>query len=247
MTDTPALRGAYYIGERATLFLGDCREVVPGLPRYSADLVVADPPYGVGWRSNHRNELFDLMAGDDGSVEWPMVLGEIVRHVLKPKRHVYVFGYSPDVLQRPLQLGSAVDLVWDKVLLGMGDLAQPWAPSHERLTFGTVAHRPHRVGRDGALSARLRRGSVVRSRRPNADAIRHPDEKPVELLRQLVESSTCLGEVVFDPTCGVGSSLVAAVLEGRRAIGIEVDERYLSIAVDRVREAERLAKLAEVA
>jgi DNA modification methylase len=181
----------YYQGERATLYLGDCRDVVPTLPRQSVDLIVADPPYGMSWQSGRRQVPFEQMAGDDGTVDWPSVIGNTMRHVYN----------------------------WSRV---------------------------NRAKGSGRLAARLRQGFVLHVPRPVSRQVRHPAEKPVELVRQLIESSSCLGETVFDPTCGVGSVPVAAVLAGRHAIGIESDDRYLSIAVDRLREAERIAKLAEV-
>jgi site-specific DNA-methyltransferase (adenine-specific) len=55
---------------------------------------------------------------------------------------------------------------------------------------------------------------------------RHPTEKPVDVLRQMIESSSMIGELVLDPFAGSGSALVAAMIEDRRAIGIEVEERY---------------------
>lgn len=239
----------YYQGQLATLYVGDCREVGPSLESRSVDLLIADPPYGVGWRSGRRNERFDAMAGDDGSVDWPAVLGALVRRLVQNNRHVYVFGYGPDQLAEPLDLGGTAELIWDKHHLGPGNLELPWGPEHERFTFG-VYHwsKVNRAKGSGRLSARMRQGSVVQARRVNgAAAHRHPDEKPVALLRTLVESSSCVGDFVFDPTCGVGSTGVAAVLAGRRFVGIELELKYADIAVDRLREAERIAQLAEVA
>jgi site-specific DNA-methyltransferase (adenine-specific) len=65
-------------------------------------------------------------------------------------------------------------------------------------------------------------------------AKRHPTEKPVMLLRQLIEASSLFGETVLDPFMGAGSTLVAAKAEGRKAIGVEVDERYCEIAASRM-------------
>jgi DNA modification methylase len=236
----------YFQGERATLYLGDCRELVPMLPRQSVDLIIADPPYGVAWQSGRRGVPFEQMDGDDGSTDWPAVIAETMRHLLRNHRHVYVFGYKPEALT-VLPVGALVEGVWDKLVIGPGALDQPWGPQHEPIVFG--AYEWSRVNREkgsGRLAARLRQGFVLRVQRPNSGQVRHPSEKPVELVRQLVESSSCVGDLVADITCGVGSVPVAAVLAGRRAIGIERDERYLSIAADRVREAERVAKLAEV-
>jgi site-specific DNA-methyltransferase (adenine-specific) len=69
---------------------------------------------------------------------------------------------------------------------------------------------------------------------------RHPTEKPIELVSQLIESSSVRGDLVLDPFAGCGSTLVAAVLLGRRAIGIEIDERYASEAVRRLEYVEKL-------
>lgn len=235
----------YYAGPLATLYLGDCRTVVPTLPRQSVDLLVADPPYGVNWQSGRRHERFDAMSGDDGLTDWPAILGEVTRHVLRNCRHVYVFGYRPEDLSA-MPLGATIEGVWDKSIIGPGALDSPWAPQHERIAFGVYNwSQRNRENGSGRLAARLRQGFVLCVQRPHSGQVRHPSEKPVALIRQLVESSSCLGETVLDPTCGVGSTLVAAVLAGRKAVGIDVDERYLSIAATRVREAERIAKLAE--
>jgi site-specific DNA-methyltransferase (adenine-specific) len=63
---------------------------------------------------------------------------------------------------------------------------------------------------------------------------RHPTEKPVRLIRELIESSSCIDETLLDPFCGVGSALIAARVEGRLAIGIEIEEKYCEIAAKRL-------------
>jgi DNA modification methylase len=236
----------YYQGERATLYLGDCRELAGRLGPRSMDLLVADPPYGVSWQSNWRAERFGQMAGDDGSVDWLGGLADMTSSLLRNHRHVYVFGYAVADVAARLPVGATAELIWDKDHLGPGNLAVPWGPEHERIAFGVYEwSKVNREKGRGRLAARLRQGSVIRAPRPNSGQVRHPDEKPVELLRALIEASSCLGETVFDPTAGVASSGVAAVLAGRRWVGIELDDQYCSIAVDRLREAERIAKEAD--
>ncbi len=230
----------YYQSENVTLWLGDCRDTLDKLPRAGADLLLTDPPYGVKWQSGWRKDSFGAMAGDDGSIDWPNVLGHLARRALKPHRHVYVFGYTPEQLAEPLDLGGPCELVWDKLAIGMGDLSQPYGPAHERITFGTY-HRgdlaQRKAGR-GNLSARLRQGSVLRVKRPSAGGVRHPSEKPVRLLRQLIESSTVLGDTVFDPCAGTGASGVAAIVSGRRALLIETDPKWAQLAATRLKAAE---------
>ncbi|GLZ62840.1 DNA methyltransferase [Micromonospora sp. NBRC 107095] len=238
----------YYQTPRATLYLGDCRDVIPALPARSVDLIIADPPYGVNWQSGRRAERFDHMAGDDGSIDWPAVLGDAVRRLLRNHRHTYVFGYAPDQVAKPCDLGATAELIWDKQHHGPGNLSVPWGPEHERITFGVYEWSArNRDKGSGRLAARLRQGSVIQAARPNSGQVRHPDEKPVPLMRALVESSSCLGEAVLDPTAGVCSTGVAALLAGRRFVGVESDRRYADLGVARLVEAERIADLAEAA
>jgi site-specific DNA-methyltransferase (adenine-specific) len=84
----------------------------------------------------------------------------------------------------------------------------------------------------------VRKESVIRCQRPQGAATgRHPNEKPVRLLRELIESSSVMGETVLDPFAGSGSTGVAAALEGRRAVLIEIDERYCELAASRIAAA----------
>jgi hypothetical protein len=240
-----------YESPLVTLWEGDCAEVIADLPAYSQErpsafhLLATDPPYGVGWQSNARIKSFDRIAGDDGTLDVPSILGAAVR-ALPLNRHVYVFGYTPDQLAAPMALSSTAELVWDKILPSKGDLTLPYATSFERLTFGVHGKGWKSTMTGGGLTARMRRGAVLRVPRPNGRAVtRHPTEKPVALMRQLVESSSLPGDVVFDPFAGCGSTLVAAVLTGRRALGVELDPGYVTTAIDRIKRAEDLA--AEIA
>lgn len=233
--------------DRATVIWGDCRdpEVIASVPD-GYGLLCTDPPYGVRFNSG-RSTNFTEIPGDDGSVDWPGVLAEWVGRTgrtrgLAPSRHVYVFGYSPEALADPLRLGGTASLVWDKLDIGSGDLALPWGPGHEQITFGVhVKRRSDRESGAGNLSARLRRGSVLRYPRPGRGRARHSNEKPVPPMAELIESSTVRGDLVVDPCAGSGSTGVAAVLEGRRCFLVEVNRADAEQCVQRVQAAERIA------
>ncbi|WP_381801004.1 DNA-methyltransferase [Streptomyces niveus] len=233
--------------DRATVIWGDSRDpaVITQVPD-GYGLLCTDPPYGIRYNSG-RSSTFTEIAGDDGSVDWPGVLAEWVGTVgrtrgLAPSRHVYVFGYPPDQLASPMRLGGTASLVWDKLDIGSGDLTSPWGPGHEPITFGVhVKRRSDRESGAGNLSARLRRGSVLRYPRPGRGRARHSNEKPVLLMADLIESSTVRGELVVDPCAGSGSTGVAAVLEGRRCFLVEIDRTHAELTVQRVAAAERLA------
>lgn len=223
----------YYQDERATIYHGDCRDVVGDLYCNSVDLIVTDPPYGQKWNSGWREEKFNNIVGDDGSLDVVLTLADIIM-MLKQNRHLYVFGKF-NLSQLPIT--SVVELIWDKMMTGPGNLSLPWGTAHETILFGV--YRPSKANREsgqGNLTARLRQGSVLRVPRLNSRAVnQHPTEKPVKLLRQLIESSSCMDETVFDPFVGVGSTLVAAALEGRKSVGIEIEEQYCEIAANRLR------------
>lgn len=216
-----------------TIYHGDCRDL--RAIDLIADLIVTDPPYGVSWQSNRRRRegKLDAIEGDtsvDMAIEG---LGAALTR-LRRGRHVYAFGRYD---WSTLPLCEAVEIVWDRQLIGTGNLYSVWGPQHDIIQFAVYEiSKANREKGFGRLAARLRRGSVIREQRKNsAQVSRHPAEKPVGVLRQLIEASSCLGEIVLDPFAGIGSTLVAALLEGRRSVGVEVRETYVDIAVERVR------------
>lgn len=222
----------YFSSPSVTLYHGDALDILPELPKASADLIVTDPPYGVRWQSHRRKAPFSMMAGDNGELDVVDVLGWAIR-ALRPFRHVYVFG--PADLSR-LPIGGSTALVWDKMNIGSGDLSSPWGPAHEAIQFGVFApSKANRDRGDGVSAARLRKGSVLRIPRLNSGNVKlHPTEKPVALLRILIESSSTFDEVVLDPFAGSGSTLEAAATEGRKAIGIEINEAYCEVIARRI-------------
>jgi site-specific DNA-methyltransferase (adenine-specific) len=235
-----------HASDRATVIWGDCRDpqIIASVPA-GYGLLATDPPYGINHRSNWGGR--PAIAGDDGSIDWLTVLGEWAApagshdYGLANSRHVYVFGYDHRDLAEPLRCGATAPLVWDKILMNQGDLAEAWGTTHEPIAFGVHRKRPSdRASGRGSLAARLRKGSVLRYQRPNGNT-RHPHEKPVPLMADLIESSTLRGDLVVDPCAGSGSTGVAAVLEGRRCFLVEINRADAELAVQRVQVAERLA------
>ncbi len=216
----------YYQGEGVTLYHADCIDL--DVPH---DLLVTDPPYGEGFKSG-RSDLWGPIRGDDDIAGTMERLAHVLKS-LRRGRHVYIFGGKLPLSNLPLC--GFTEIVWDKGMVGMGDLSQPWGPQHELIAFANYElSKKNREKGYGKLSARLRKGSVVRSLRPNSGAVKHhPTEKPIDILRQLIESSSIIGETVYDPFAGSGSTLIAATMEGRIAIGCEIDERYCEIAAKR--------------
>ncbi len=207
----------YYSDDHVTIYHGDCLELADLWT--CADVLVTDPPYGIDYHSNSpRDSLAASILGDKdtGTRDQALQAWHGGNIVVFP---ALVFG----TWRRPRPLGTRALLVWDtKGALGMGDLSIPWKPSHQEIyVMG--------LGFSGKRTSDVLSFAPVQSTAANGRT--HPHEKPVDLLRELIQK--CPPGTIADPFMGSGSTLRAAKDLGRRAIGIELEERYCEIAAKR--------------
>lgn len=219
----------YYERDGHTILHGDCADL--DIPPY--ELFLTDPPYGQAFESGKALGRWGAIIGDKDAPGVVERLGVALKS-LRRNRHVYIFKGRLDLSGLPL--AAPVELVWDKQIIGMGDLTQPFGPQHETIVFAT--YETSAANRDkgyGGLAARMRKGSVLRSTRPNSRGVKnHPTEKPTDILRQMIESSSVMGDRVVDPFAGSGSTGVAAALSSRLSTMVEADERYCETAAKRL-------------
>lgn len=200
----------YYDEGGITIYHGDCREILPALPK--ADLVLTDPPYGIGRdgkppstssRGGHKG--YEFLGWDK---EPPT--DETLRLVLNSGKDSIIWGanYFPSVLPR-----SSGWLLWDK--------GQRIDQADGELAFST---------RTGPLRIfTLNRCSIKQ------DGAVHPTQKPEELMQWCLMFFPEAKQVI-DPYMGSGSTLRAAKDIGRIAVGIELEERYCEMAAKRFRQ-----------
>lgn len=207
----------YYDEDGVTIYHGDAREVLAAI---HADVMVTDPPYGMQHRSGRA------LAGTFGDCAIDGDSDTAVRdEVLAMWAPLPALVFGRWSVPRPV--GTRMVLTWDKGdFLGMGDLSLPWKPSTEEVYVigtGFVGHRGGSVLRfQGIGPYQQARGERV-----------HPTQKPVEVMRALIEKCAPLADIV-DPFMGSGTTLRAAKDCGRRAIGIEIDEAYCEVAAKRL-------------
>lgn len=209
----PVLPAPYYDRDGITIYHGDCRVIVPSLPQ--VDLLLTDPPYGIEYQSAWRIDWQrkPKIQGDD---EFPLWLFD-----LEP-RHGTLVWCRWDILTRLPQPKSFI--VWDKGRHSMGDLKHEFGRQWEACAF--YPGPQHQFKR--------RPVDVIRCDCVPPARLVHPCEKPLGAIRPLIAAHP--SETLLDPYMGSGATLIAAKLERRRAIGIEIEEKYCEIAAERLRQ-----------
>jgi site-specific DNA-methyltransferase (adenine-specific) len=218
-----AMISPYYSEDGITLYCGDCREILPILPDKSVDLVLTDPPYGLG---------FDYLDFNDTPDNVESLLKATIGDMQRVSQRVAMAASISNLYRFP-QAKWIVSCSWNTTgSYGFFGFSQ-WFPV---LMWGEdVRAQTGKV--NGILKSdviTVSGGGGVGFMRNGDD--KHPCPKPLTLWLKLMarfsETSVC------DPFVGSGTTLVAAKQLGRRAIGIEISEKYCQIAVDRLRQME---------
>ena len=205
----------YYADDTVTLYHGDCREITDWL---AADVLVTDPPYGIGWSKGRWAKMHNPAAqagianDDDTSVRDAALAswGQI--------RPALVFGS----LRAPYPAGWHQMLVFGKPVVGAGLFGRrgPWRANWEPI-FVLGGWPDQTPMRSGVISTRAHAASGYSGYTTRAG---HAHAKPLDVMEELIDA--CPAGVIADPFAGSGSTLVAARNLGRKAIGVELDERY---------------------
>lgn len=224
----------YYEADGIVIYHGDALDVLPRLGVASGGFVT-DPPYtAAGGSTNGRSNDADTQFFRF----WMSAALQAITASVRPNASGFLFcdwrtvGEVTAAMRmrgdRMRDAGWSVSqaLVWDRECIGLGS---PFRNSFEMIAFA----------RGPLWQSDLPKNlpTVVRHRWPYSAHPFHGAEKPVGLCRQLVEWSVPAGDVVLDPFIGSGTTLLAALQSGRRAIGIEVEERYCEIAAKRLSQS----------
>jgi site-specific DNA-methyltransferase (adenine-specific) len=210
----------YYSDELVTLYHGDSIDLADMWT--AADVLVTDPPYGMAYRDRQGVSIAndDTLDARDAALK------------LWGSKPALCFGTWK--VERPAATRQV--LVWDKWGGGgtVGSPSSPWAYSHEEIYMlgDWPKLKPGGRAREGGKPSRT--SGVLRVANYNTqarDRPDHPTPKPVALMESLIER--CPDGVIADPFAGSGSTLVAAKNLGRRAVGVELDERYCELIAQR--------------
>lgn len=196
----------YYKQNGITIYNADCRDVLPTLGRF--DLLLTDPPYGYGWKTNYSR--FSKGFTDKKAIKNDTTPVDVEPWIDLTEEQI-VMGCNATGHSRP---GSY--LIWDKrskdgfSFLSDGEAA--WWSEGKGVYICSINGQQHRS--KGGL---------------------HPTQKPVQLMAWCIQKAK-KSNTILDPFMGSGTTLVAAKLEGKEAVGIEIDESYCESAVKRLEQ-----------
>jgi len=185
----------------ATLYLGDCMDVLPTLGK--VDAVITDPPYGINIANNPVRQMHEKSDWDTSTPSQEVLDAMLLNSDLQIIWGGNYFDLPP----------SQCFLIWDKV-----------QPQNFSLAMCEMAWCSKKS------PAKMHRQSVLSYRKD------HPTQKPVELMVWCIEQAGS-AKTILDPFMGSGTTGVAAIQLGRKFIGIEREERYFDIAVQRIEQA----------
>ena len=224
-----------------TIINADCLEYMKTLPDKSFDLVLTDPPYGTT------------------SNEWDTVVDFFDESMRITQTGVIIFASQPftsDLISKNRK-SFRYGWVWNKGMTGNFAIAkyQPLKVHEDILVFGNAEYSPiMRIGKlrmkGGSDKGNANTGGLVSVAHESEDyypesilnfsnaGLRiqsmHPTQKPVELLKYLVQTYSNEGDTILDPFMGSGTTLVACKHLNRNCVGIEISEKYCAIAQERL-------------
>lgn len=197
-------------------------------------LILTDPPYGVAYvenklpfqKNNHIKIANDHIQSQKEYQIFSERWLEAVKPYLNSKNAYYIFNsdrmlFSLEDALRSQGFKFSQLLIWVKTGAVIGRL--DYHPQHELIVYGWYGTHPPIRDKDK---------SVLIAPKPQKNTI-HPTMKPVSLLRRLILNSTNLGDTVYDPFGGSGSTLIACEQTRRRCVTVELEPKYCNAIIDR--------------
>lgn len=189
------------------------------------DLVLTDPPYGIGYEGEHRpnEKKYNAMENDNGEIDYKGLIAELERI----GEDVIIWGANnfPQALPH-----SGRWICWDKRLSEKADriLGSPFELAWTNRKNGY--YKMYRVLHGWAISADGQDMKRV-----------HPTQKPVKLMFRIIQDYKA--STILDPFVGSGTTLLAAKKLGKKSVGIEISEKYCEIAAKRLERMDRQASI----
>lgn len=257
------------IADDYVLYAGDCLQVLASLPEASVDLIFADPPYNLsndgitcqnGRMVSVNKATWDKSQGFEADVAFHEAWILACKRVMKPDASLWISGtyhsiYVCGFLLQKHRFKVLNDIAWLKPNASPNLSGRYFTASHETLIWARQTEKArHTFNYDSMRNGDFPEDSLKKPGRqmrsvwsipttPKREKLhgRHPTQKPLRLLERIITATTLEGDLVLDPFAGSGTTGVAAILRGRRFIGIDLQPDYIALASTRLTETVSVA------
>lgn len=251
----------------AYLYQGNCLEVMDLIsakyPNGCFDMIFADPPYFLsnGGISCHAGKMVKVDKGDWDKSQGPELNHEFnyewlkrAQKLLKPNGTIWVSGtqhviFSIGYAMQQLGMKILNDIVWEKPNPPPNLSCRYFTHSTETVLWAAKTEKSKHMFNYDAMRAHnggKQMKSVWRFTAPGSAEKtngKHPTQKPLALLERCIEASTKEGDFVFDPFAGSSTTGVAALKMGRKFCGVELEDNYIALSMNRLLEQGKAVKL----
>ncbi len=227
---------------RKCILKADSRDIIKRIPDNSVDFILTDPPYNLGQHSTGNIPLPGRTAMNNDVAEWDMIdfnpeewADEFIR-ILKPTGNLFIFTSYNQIGRWYNCLDHKFDtsnfMIWHKTNPAPKIFKAGFLNSCEMIF--TCWNKKHTWNFISQAEMHNFIESSICMKPERLSNPKHPAQKPVAILRKMIEIASNENDIVFDPFMGVGSTGVAALDLNRRFIGVELDETYFEAAKKRI-------------
>lgn len=254
----------YFNKDNFVLYKNDCLNILNQLPENSVDMIFADPPYLLsnggftcdgGKMVSVNKGQWDVSNGLKKDFEFHLAWIGACRRVLKPGGTIWISGTYHSIYQCGFALQMEKfhilnDIAWFKPNASPNLSCRFFTASHETIIWA----RKDKKGKHKFNYSLMKNGnwpedfikkpnlqmrsvwSIYPPKRDEKKFGKHPTQKPIDLLVRIVMASTDKGDVVLDPFSGSATTGLAAALNGRKFIGIDMEKKYLDLSIKRLKD-----------
>lgn len=253
----------YYNSTDFSLYQGDCINVLKDIDDNSVDLIFADPPYflsngGISCKAGKMVSVnkadWDKSKGVDKDFEFTFDWLSECKRVLKDTGSIWISGTMHNIYQvgfalQKLDYKILNEISWFKPNAPPNLSCRYFAHSHETLIWARKDQESrHKFNYDLmkewddkiSESGKQMRSvwNIPLTPQQEKKSGKHPTQKPIELLKRIILSTTEKGDLVLDPFNGSGTTGFVSKLYNRRYIGIDLEKTYLDLTLKRIKTIE---------
>ena len=252
---------AYFENDNFKLLKGNCLELIPKIEKESVTTIFADPPYnlsngGISCKNGKMVSVnkgrWDVSKGFDVDLEFTREWIELCRDVLDPNGTIWISGtlhniYQVGFILQSLGFQILNEIAWFKPNAPPNLSCRYFTHTHETILWAKKTKKAkHKFNyqlmkewddKIGPAGKQMRSiWNIPFTPKSEKKHGKHPTQKPIELLRRIIASSSDQNDLILDPFNGSGTTGIVAHELGRRYIGMDTDEQFLDITVKRYNE-----------